>query len=84
MKIILEFFEFFFLDCQHNFSINKNKNSKFMVQKLSTNGSESHLKLQSSVKFFFPTLNANIFQIVLSNFMEFLPHDLIQVKYKIL
>jgi len=34
--------------------------------------------------FFFPTLNANIFQSVRSNLMKFLPHNLRQVKYKIL
>jgi len=56
-----------------------------MVQKLSTNRGQSHLKLQASIKITsFPTLNANIFQSVWSNFMKFLLHDFIQVKYKIL
>jgi len=62
-----------------------------MVQNFCTNGGQSHLKLLSSVKkccfcfcFFSLTLNANIFQYVQSNFVKFLPHDLRQVKYKIL
>jgi len=53
------------------------------VQIFSTIGGQSHLKLQASVQIF-PTLNANIFQFVRSNFMKFLQYDLKYVKYKIL
>jgi len=35
-------------------------------------------------KFYFLTLNANIFQSVWSNSMKFLPHDIRQIKYRIL
>jgi len=67
-------------------STQKNFNLKFVVQIFSTNGNQSHLKLQARVQknFFFPTLNAHIFQSTRSNFMQFLPHNLRQVQYKIL
>jgi len=57
-----------------------------MVQKNSTNGGSKSPKIasRSSKKLFFPTLNAHIFKSILSNFMKFLPHDLGQVKFKIL
>jgi len=44
----------------------------------------SEIEAQRSKKLSFPTLNANIFQLVQSNFMKILPHDQRQVKYKIL
>jgi len=73
-----------FLDFQINFSTNFKNNSKCIVQKNSTNGYQSHLKLQANIKrTFFPTSNANIFQSVRSNLVKFLSHDLRQVKYKI-
>jgi len=55
MQIKQLFFEFFFLDFQLNSSTQKKLNSKSIVQKLSTNGGQSYLKLKASVKknFFF-------------------------------
>jgi len=44
----------------------------------------SEIAGQGSKKLLFPSSNANIFQSVRSNLMKFLPHDLRQVKYKIL
>jgi len=72
MKMKCYFFRFFFLDFQHNSLTQKNLNSKSIVQDMSTNGSQSHLKLQGSVhkNFFFPNLNANIFQYVSSRNFE--------------
>jgi len=62
MKLSHNFFEFFFLDSQLNSSTHKNFNSKSLVQKNSTNGGQSHLKLQANIqKKKIPTLNANIF-----------------------
>jgi len=66
------FFEFFFLDFQLNSSTQKILNSNCVVQKNSTNGCQSDLKLQASIKkTYSPTLNAIIFQSVRSNFMKF-------------
>jgi len=76
MKIKWLFFEFFFLDFQLNSSTQILFNSKSIVQKLSTNGGQSHRPMLK--KLLFPTLNANIFQSIQSNFMNFLSHDLIQ------
>jgi len=80
------FCEIFFLDSQLNSSKQKNLDSNSLVQKFSTNGGQSHLKLQSRIQknFLFPTLNAHIFESVWSNFMKFLSHNLKQIKYKII
>jgi len=66
MKVKYFYFEIFFLDFQLNFTTLKITNSKSIVQKPFTNGSQSHLKLQDNVQknFFFSTLNAYIFQFV--------------------
>jgi len=81
MKIKWVFFEFFFLV---NSSTHKFFNSKSIVQKIPQMAVEVIWNCKPVFKFLFPTLNANIFQYVRSNFMKFLPYDFKQVKYKIL
>jgi hypothetical protein len=55
MKIKSFSLEFFFLEHQLNSSTQKILNSQSIVQKISTKGGQSHLKLQASVQknFFF-------------------------------
>jgi len=50
MQIKQLFFEFYFQDFQLNSSTQNIFKSKSIVPKLSTNGAQSHLKLQVSVK----------------------------------
>jgi len=85
MKIKHFVFEFFFLDFQLNSSTQFFLNSKCVVQKNSTNVCQVIWNCRPTLKKkHFPTLNAIIFQSVRANFMKCLPHDLRQVKYKIL
>jgi len=50
MKIKWVFFEIFFIEPQLNSSTHKILNSKSIVQKISTSGDQSHLKLQTRVQ----------------------------------
>jgi len=84
MKFKRLFFELFFLDFQFNSSTQNFFNSKSIVEIFSTNGGQSHLKLQASIQKKIVTLKANISQSIGSNFMKFLPHYLRQVNNKIL
>jgi len=81
---IKQLFFFKLLDFQLNSSTQKNSNSKSITQKFPQMVVKVIWNCRPMFKFFFPTLNANIFQSIWSNFMKFLLHDLRQVKYKIL
>jgi len=50
MKIKLLFFEIFFSNLELKYSTYEIFNSKFVVQKTSTSGGQSHLKLQPSIQ----------------------------------
>jgi len=84
MKIKLSFSNFF-PRLLTQFLNTKNFKFKFYSAKFFHKWwSKSSEIVDHSSKFFFPTLNAHIFQCIWSNFNKFLPHDLKQVKYKIL